>query len=210
LKINCDNHDYTIYTKDDGLAYNSIKDIFKDNNGNYWFASYSTPGLTRFDGTNWTIIDYPWEKSGWVRNIFQDNNETIWFAAMSDGVHNLHDTIWTTYDINTFASSITSYNGEIIVGTFRGAQKYDNENWIDFLPELDSADILCMMVDHNNHLWFGNYNDYLGYGLAKYNGTTLEKISIKNNININRAYTIFEDSNSIIWVGGRGIASIQN
>jgi len=172
LKINCDNYEYATFTVDDGLANNSIKDIYKDSEGNYWIASYSTPGLTKFDGINWTIIDYPWEKSGWVRNVFQDNNEVIWFAAMGEGVYNFHDTTWTTYNIDAVARSIMSYNEEIIVGTTRGIQKHISGNWLNILPELDSADILCMMVDHNNILWFGNYNDYLGYGLAKYNGTT--------------------------------------
>jgi len=210
LKINCDSHDYSIYTEDDGLVSNDIRDILRDDQGNYWFASYHTTGLTKFDGINWTIIDYTVENIGWVRNMFQDTNETFWFAAMGNGVHKLHDTIWTTYKVKSGARSIIGYNSEIIAGPLRGVQKFDNENWIDFLPEIDSADILCMMIDHNNYLWFGNYNDYLGYGLAKYNGTTLEKISIKNNVNIDRVWTIFEDSKSIIWVGGRGIASIQN
>jgi ligand-binding sensor domain-containing protein len=212
LRINCNNLNYTIYTKEDGLASNGIRDILKDNQGNYWFASYSTPGLTKFDGTNWTFIDYQSEYIGWVRDILTDDSESLWFAAMNLGLYELKDTAWSLHDIGATARSIINYNGEIIVGTLgEGALKFENENWINIVPGLDGVDIGSMIVDHNNNLWFGILDDYdSGYGLAKYNGTSFEKISIKNDVNKDMVFTIFEDSKSRIWVGNSGVTLIKN
>lgn len=212
IKINCNNLNYTIYTKEDGLASNDIRDIVKDNQGNYWFASYNTLGLTKFDGTNWTFIDNQGEYIGWVRDILKDDNETLWFAAMGLGLYELKNTIWSTHDIGATARSITNYNGEIIVGTLgEGALKYENENWGNIVPGLDGVDIVNMIVDHNNNLWFGILDVYdSGYGLAKYNGTSIEKFSMKNDINKDMVFAIFEDSKSRIWVGNSGITLIQN
>lgn len=209
LKINCDDNSYKVYNASDGLVMDDIRDIFRDNQGNLWFASYDAPGLIKFDGTEWTIIDSQGNFNGWVRNIMQDNDNNLWFAVMGSGILKFNGTGWTKYD-GAGGRSVISYNNEIIAGSSGGVAKLENEEFVEFLPELDGADIVCIMVDHENNLWFTNYVHELGYGIAKYNGTTLEKISMENDLNRNQVFTIFEDSKSRIWTGGSGITCFQN
>lgn len=78
------------YTVGDGLAHNSIKQIFQDAKGFLWIATFE--GLSRFDGYDFTNYDTD-DGLGhiFVNDVTADNEGRLWAATNGSGVSLLID-----------------------------------------------------------------------------------------------------------------------
>ncbi|WP_127845668.1 two-component regulator propeller domain-containing protein [Psychroflexus aestuariivivens] len=53
---------FTNFTKEDGLATNTIQNIFEDNKGQIWFTTWE--GISLYDGTSFMNLS---EKEPWAK-----------------------------------------------------------------------------------------------------------------------------------------------
>lgn len=73
------------YSMSNGLVYNRVDAIAKDNEGTMWFA---TPfGVSSYNGTQWQSYT---EGNGlpdqWVTSILVDAENNIWFGTKTRGI----------------------------------------------------------------------------------------------------------------------------
>jgi hypothetical protein len=75
------------FTREDGLAYDSIWTIYSDPDGVMWFGT-DGGGVSRYDGVAWTSLD---TRDGLadnhVRAIHQDADGSLWFATHKGITH---------------------------------------------------------------------------------------------------------------------------
>ena len=73
------------YSMSNGLVFNRVDAIAKDQSGTMWFGTRF--GVSSFDGTQWTSFT---ENNGlpdkWVTSIVVDKNNKIWFGTKNRGI----------------------------------------------------------------------------------------------------------------------------
>ncbi|MBC8234689.1 hypothetical protein H8E77_34530 [bacterium] len=79
--IKYDGKQFTIYTTENGLLVNDIRDVLEDSQGNLWFATWGG-GAALYNGETFQAIT---TKHGLVQNnvrrIFEDSRGNMWFAT---------------------------------------------------------------------------------------------------------------------------------
>jgi signal transduction histidine kinase/ligand-binding sensor domain-containing protein/DNA-binding response OmpR family regulator len=202
--IKCYNN--TIYIATDGAGL-----ITMDNNTKQLQETY----------TNATLRDLNVSSFAYYNILFDDNR--LWIATYSDGVYlfdeNLPDFHFIPYQKQMNISSANSLNtvledsdGNLWFGTNDGVYRYHTKSktWVHLLKSDISNNIarhnaLTLCEDNNGYIWVGGSS----FGLAScINKQTLE---IKENFYFNenpkgsvngRIYSIFNDSEGNIWLGG--------
>ena len=161
VKFNDEN--WQIFTTDNsGLpTYNCVHYLAYDNDGNLWLSTsqpiyYSSilggTGLTRFDGTNWSVYDTlnSGIPNNYVSFLRADNEGNIWFGTGLYGYYNA------------------------------GLGKYDGDNWASYNTEnsdLPSNIISAIEFDSGDNVWIGTssqaeaHDGFGDAGLAKLDGT---------------------------------------
>ena len=90
---------WAIYTTDDGLAGNEVRDLFVDAQGRIWAGTWGGPegGASVFAGENWTpfTVDEGLAHKD-VNAVFVDHEGTAWFAT-ERGLSLFDGSAWTTY-----------------------------------------------------------------------------------------------------------------
>jgi len=219
----------------DGLAQNTVTDIYQDNKGFLWFGT--TDGLSRFDGKNFAnfICDINNENTlsnNLINVIREDNNDNLYIGT-EDGL-NIYERktqkfsrIYrdTTSKIslpnnNIYALEIDSKN-RLWVGTYDGLVIYDLRKKTFTKPQsifgnsfgLDTALVLTLYKDTKDNLWIGTYKD----GFFKYNfkENKLKPFIINDEKEFaylnNTIYKVYEDKYSNIWLAtNNGIAKLDN
>ena len=91
-----DGTDWKHYTTADGLASDTIWDIFIDEKGAKWMAT--SKGITSYNGVEWKTYTTADGVAGYdVYSIASDVNGVKWFATTSSGVSRFDGTTWKTY-----------------------------------------------------------------------------------------------------------------
>lgn len=187
IKYNYSTEQFTLYSEkvlSRKLASNTIHDIYEDDEGFLWIASYG--GLYRLDLDSGKINIYQYSSSNsnslssnLIRTVFEDDTGILWVGTHNAGI----------------SKYIRKYNKFTI---------YKN-NPEDPLS-LPSSTVRALYEDNDNIIWIGTY----GEGLIKFNIQTEEFKQYKyipnqsNSLPNNQVTSIVQDKNGYLWVATNG------
>ncbi|RXK85491.1 hybrid sensor histidine kinase/response regulator transcription factor [Filimonas effusa] len=158
------------FSSKDGLPSNTITAILKDRFGYMWFGS--DDGLSRFDGSKFTVYSYNAADSSTIRSnailaLYEDANGQLW--------------VGTTKGLSLYDRSRNAFRN---INVTRGA----------------SVKALC--GDHQGNLWLGGYSGLFKYNPAtdatQYYSP---EDSVRTHLKSGMFISIYEDSQQRLWIG---------
>jgi ligand-binding sensor domain-containing protein len=179
---------------------NTINDIKKDSEGNFWFASGTS--IAKFDGREWEYIDLGDNIFyGTIMEIDFDNNGDLWVVTTNEVMHYDFE-VWTVYDDSstdvyiTFANDIAfDSKDNVWVSSMYGLLKFDGAKWTVFDESNSSipTDYLTnLAIDNTDKIWIGG----LFESLFTFNGVSWTVVDI----DAYSCYAVESDGQGRIWV----------
>ncbi len=172
-------------TTEDGLSQSDINSIYQDEQGFMWFATHE--GLNKYDGYSFKVYTPD------ANNLHSINSNLI-FALTGDEKGNL----WvgtTGKGLNYFDRSSEKFTH------FTHNEKDKNS--------LKSNHVNSLLIDNKNRLWIGTIDGLDMVDLSKkksdkiiFEHFELDNVYFNSQFGRNRIYSIFQDSNDDIWIGG--------
>jgi len=161
----------------DGLPAKRINTLAGDNQGNTWIGT-DVGGLTKFDGTNWTVYttDSSELPNNTIYSLASDNQGNVWVGT-SGGCAKYDNGNWTVYNTdnswlpnNTVRAFAFDDDGNTWIGTNYGLGSFDGENWLKYGTsdsDIPSNKIQSLATDNEGNLWAGT-----NLGLGLFDGDT--------------------------------------
>jgi len=173
------------------LANNYVQTIFEDRAGGLWVGT-SGGVLHKYNPRNETFTRFPFDKehpktlisNSRITSIAQDADDDLWVGTHGAGVHRF----------------------EIDSQTFTHSYKNDETD----LSSLSDNAVLTLLIDQSNTLWVSG-----GNSLNRFDNKTQKferyfyNPDNRSNIGDKLIYTLYEDSNQIIWIATLGAGLIQ-
>jgi len=165
------------------LADVRIRSLYKDHQGNFWFAT-SSDGLYRYVPSTGMYTGY---------SVSPDNPISL----------NSNNLLWVTED----------HKGYIWVGSTRGVNAFHPDSatirsWVHKPGDpksISSNQVWIVYEDKQNKLWFGTDNGLNSYDPVKDEFTSyVSDPDDPNSISSNAVYGIYEDSKGNFWIGTMG------
>lgn len=177
---------FRVFTTADGLARDTIKDIFEDKAGTLWFATSS--GVSQYDGEKFNniIMNGPMGMnvlSDWwsqITAIAQDTVGNFWFGS---------------------TAGITYYNVQ------KSRFRYFAVD-ADFAPfremgQSPNASLTDLQFDAQENLWMSREGmDKENSGILRYDGKKLTTFSQSEALPMNSVDNIMQDSRGNLWFTG--------
>ena len=177
---------FRIFTTADGLARDTIKDIFEDKAGTLWFATSS--GVSQYDGEKFNniIVNGPMGMDvlpdwwGQITAIVQDTAGNFWFGS---------------------TAGITYYNAQTTRFRYFGVDS-------DFAPfqemgKTSTANITDLQFDAKDNLWMSKDGmDKENSGIRRYDGKKLTILPQSEALPMNSVDNIMQDSSGNLWFTG--------
>ena len=203
-----------IYTMQDGLRSNNVKDMCMDNYGNLWIAT--NRGLSMFNGKifkNYTESDgMPSEN---VDGICIDKNGIVWFVN-SKGLTSFDGSDFTTYgkengvDVKNWNGDndvVANVDGSIIIGLYGAGVIIFKDGVAKKLTEEDGlmdTRAHAIDVDSEGNIWIATD----GGGVFKYDGEDMVHFDVEDGLASSETFDIYVDDYDRVWVGtfGAGVA----
>ncbi len=181
-----DGEKFRIFTTADGLARDTVKDIFEDESGTLWFATGA--GVSHYDGETFNTITMngPMGRQilpdwwGRITAIAQDTAGNFWFGS---------------------EAGITYYNLKTSDFRYFGVNS-------DFTPfqemgEVHTAHITDLQFDAKENLWMSQDDTDEEYvGIRQYNGKKLTSFPQSEALPMNSVNNIMQDSKGNLWFTG--------
>ena len=179
-----DGQAFRIFTTDDGLLRDTVKDIFQDKTGTLWFATSS--GMNYYDGEkfNQLIMHGPigmeilpdwWSQ---VTAVTQDTAGNFWFGS---------------------TAGITYYNTE--TAHFRHFAVDSDFAPVEEMARAGIANITDLQFDAKENLWMSRERAGEA-GLCRYDGKELVTFPPSEELPMNSVDHILLDSNGNLWFTG--------
>ncbi len=181
-----DGHEFRIFTTADGLAGDTVKDIFEDEAGTLWFATGF--GVSRYDGENFDTLmaDGPIgmftlpEAWNAVEAIAQDTAGNFWFGSQA---------------------GISYYN--IQRSHFRYFAVDPDFTPFQEMGQARNAHITDLQFDAEENLWMSQDDTDEEYvGIRQYNGKKLTIFPQSEALPMNSVNNIMQDSKGNLWFTG--------
>lgn len=189
---------------DQGLSSSYVMDIMEDSRGNLWVSTWAT-GICVYNSrtfTNYTedqnlINNYIW-------SIFEDSKGRIWFGSDGDGVSSYDGNEFTEYSTtdglagNVVYKIVEDERGNIWFATNNGLTKFDGQKFLTYRKEsgLGGNQVISIAMGENNRLLIATEN-----GFSIFDGVVFTHFSESDGLLSNETTTIFEDSETNIWIG---------
>jgi ligand-binding sensor domain-containing protein len=182
----------------DGLGIGPIANLLVDSSGNLWLAGtsnaffhWTTRGLFRFDGTNWS-------------NFFS-GTPSYCVAGSSTNIPSL-----AVLSSNCLQTSLQDRAGNRwFVSQVEGLSELDTSGaWhvVHRGPSTPVSDTLTSIAEgHDGTLWFGSA--FAGVTSRDSSGTTWQVFTSTEGLAANSVLTLFVDSRGALWVGTSSGAS---
>ena len=181
-----DGQAFRIFTTADGLAGETVKDIFEDKAGTLWFATGY--GVSRYDDRRFDniIVDGPMgmqvlpESWNDISAIAQDTSGNFWFAT---------------------DAGISYYNVQTSGFRYFGVGE-------DFTPFQEMGDaptghMTDLQFDANGNLWMSqDGTDEENSGIRRYDGKKLTTFPQSEELPMNSVNNILQDSSGNLWFTG--------
>ena len=210
------------FSIEDGLANNSIRAMFQDQQGYLWFGTLN--GLSRYDGQQFKTFDYNHSDStsisnNKIREIFQDRLGYIWVTTYDDHVHRFDPKTETFMNFpSAFGNDCAECSIRFIYESSPGiVWMYLNDNgcvrvistsdsstyettWFNSLTGLVGNELNTIWADSKGGLWIGATN-----GVTYFSN---DKISIEDSkkalsiLNVQEESVVaFCETDKTIWAG---------
>lgn len=231
--INLFNPDYEIYTYyyPDESQKGKLTSPFagrmkEDSKGGIWIATEGG-GVNYLNRRTKNFIEYRHDNSknslasNTVQALYLDeHNHTLWLGTLKEGMDklDLKTQKFTNYRhipqkektlINNIVRKIIPYKGNLLLATHNGIGLFNpkTEECTKLLidSKLNNRQIIDMLLDKNNNLWFSYSLGLVKYNLETHKQTeyfvpnTSEQVTGSNLINV-----LFEDKKGNIWAGSSG------
>lgn len=163
--------EWVTYTTTDGLSYNDITSIARDNNGKIWVGTLY--GLNSYNGSTWTIYTTKLPDTN-VYAVYADSFGFLWVGT-SSGTAKLEGNSWIKYDTNDGLPSpvvndfVEDYNHVFWTATDSGVAWFNGVNWIQMsLPtEVEGLQVTSLASDViSRSLWIGTTNGLVRFSLS--------------------------------------------
>ena len=181
-----DGHTFKIFTTADGLARDTVKDIFEDEAGTLWFATGA--GVSHYDGETFNTITMNgpmgmrvlpdwWNR---ITAIAQDTAGNFWFGS---------------------EAGITYYN--LKTSDFRHFAIDEDFTLFQEMGQASTANITDLQFDATENLWMSQDDTDEEYvGIRRYNGKKLATFPQSEVLPMNSVYNIMQDSKGNLWFTG--------
>jgi two-component system, sensor histidine kinase ChiS len=196
------------YGVTDGLGGLDVWSIFRDRDGDMWFATEGG-GVSRFDGDTWTSFDV---SDGLVDNsvyeIVQDVAGDLWFRSRR-GVSRYDGLTWRGYteQADGLAPSTgyhptvlaTDSNGSIWYGSNQGGlSRFDGNRWttVDSVNGHKLEGITSATQTRDGAMWFGTSN-----GAVRYQDDDWHLYGTMDGLASSHVYSVASDSSGTVWFG---------
>ncbi len=154
---------WTYYSTQEANLGTAVLSIGEDSNGNLYFAN--SYGLTRFDGSNWSMFEIP-GNSYLIEEIFFDSNGFTWFTTY-DAIYRYDGSNWMVFsDPDSIVFSCVDIaedlNGNLWFAGGNEVVKFDGSNWTkltveDGMMAAAGGSIYAIYADRKNDIWIGTY-----------------------------------------------------
>ena len=181
-----DGEKFSIFTTTDGLARDTVKDIFEDENGTLWFATSS--GISQYDGEKFNniVVNGPigmdvlpdwWNQ---ITAIAQDTVGNFWFGS---------------------TAGITYYN--VQKSHFRYFAVDPDFSPFQEMGKTGTANITDLQFDAKENLWMSRDGmDKENSGIRRYDGKKLTIFPQSEALPMNSVDNIMQDSSGNLWFTG--------
>ena len=181
-----DGHAFRIFTTDDGLLRDTVKDMFEDETGTLWFATFL--GVNYYDGEKFDhlimhgpigmeILPDWWSQ---VTTIAQDTAGNFWFGS---------------------TAGITYYNTE--TSHFRHFAIDADFAPFEEMAKAGTAYITDLQFDAKENLWMSRERiNEESSGICRYDGKELVTFPLSEALPMNSVDHIMQDSKGNLWFTG--------
>lgn len=189
-----------------GLSQNSVIRIFQDNEDFMWFGTKD--GLNKFNGISFEVFKHNTQdstsiSSSDITSIAQTHDGTLWIGThyglnRTDKDSKIFNRYYNNNNQNSLSSNIIRFltvdsKDNLWIATTNGLDLYNNDGTFTRITE--GAPISYTIEDYCGNICFSD-----GKNLYFYNQTTKEINRIKYT-GTDEIYTIYEDSDNILWIG---------
>lgn len=151
-----------------------------------------------------------------IYDIYKDKESNIWISSFSDGVYMLdfrdpgfHTIMYEENNDNNLINKVVcdilcDSDGNLWFATIHGLNRWDKKTNV-WQKLLVSKNVLCLFEDSSNNIWVGTYSSG-AYVLNKRGDILRNYINLDrkdDGIGTNYVYTINEDAQGNIWLGGK-------
>ncbi|MBK8500977.1 MAG: response regulator [Saprospiraceae bacterium] len=209
-----------------------IQVMLEDHRGQIWIGT-SHGGLLHFDHASRSFINHKLiseeilaQESKNIRAIFEDSRQRLWVGTNGAGIyfrnkdedsfHNLSDdpNVNGRLESEVIYSIAEDNNGNIWIGTENGGLSvYSSSNEVVRTYKHDGKDenslstnsIHSLLKDQKGNIWIGSFNE--GVDLVNIDAEKFIHYRPKsdpNSLNHDKVLTIYEGSDSMIWIGTDG------
>jgi len=205
-------HNFSSYSKLQGLRHDQVRALIEDNLGNLWLGT--DDGLTRFDGKYFS--HYTTEQglnNNLILSLIQDSKGNIWFGTFRGGVTRYDGMNLTTFSVESglpsdIVNSIFEDNtGKIWFGTGGGVSVYDGKYITTYTKDqgLAGNDIRAINQDASGKIWIASN----GGGLSVFDGKSFTSYSEKEGFANNFTAALYRDKAGNIWIGATNAGVIK-
>jgi len=204
---------WTSYTTADGLADNKIRALSFDPDGNLWIGTYED-GISMYNGQTWTNYT---QDDGLFNNmvycIHADNSSNIWIGTRNNHLTKFDGTGFDHFPVNPQPSGMghihaiyADQDDNLWAGScLTGLSMYDEDNWTHYINNLNSF-INAIYCTSQGDVCIGQSP----LGAFRYRKGSWQNFPPENGTGLEFVYTISEDAEGNIWIGGRnGISVFQ-
>lgn len=195
------------YTTSDGLAGNTVRDIYEDRQGNIWFATGN--GVSKFNGKSWTTYNTSNSQLGHnsVWAIIQDRDDDMWFGTSTGIYFFVNNSQWLFFggesgqmDVNAFYRDKDDW---IWTGTEGdGFYIYDNTGFSHGLFNVGNDEINFVNdIAQDSKGWHWLATDF---GVLYWNGSSWQWIGTDNGLPHFNVLSLHPDSKGRLWFGTSG------
>ncbi len=214
---------FSLYTKKDGLAENTVSCSFKDTDGTIYFGHQggSISVLSKDDKIHQLTLPGNEIIKSRIHDILIDSEKNLWIATLGNGLYKIKGNTLKNYNYNndSIGNSVFSvieddYKG-IWIASDNGTYKLSNNKIIKLnLPPHASYSLL---KDKQHNIWIGT-NLYGAYFISASEVKMIGNAPVKyKNISTNEGlpfvtvFSLGEDSRGNIWAGSydAGVAKIN-
>jgi ligand-binding sensor domain-containing protein/signal transduction histidine kinase len=203
---------FTRLTHDNGLADDTVRNVFEDRQGNLWVATIW--GLSH---VNKGVVTNYSEQNGLqhnsVRAVCEDNEGTLWIGS-NGGLSRFRDGRFTHFtkkdglSDNVVSALYLDRKGVLWIGTYEGLNRYEDGK---FLVETRGSgesynQIYSIFEDREGNLWVGTRE-----GLNRLKACPFQSYTRRDGLTHNTITSVCEDQFGTLWIGtGGGLNFFKN